>query len=96
MLWSVEDRTREMIQPKICELILPGSTIYSDSARIYDNLGQIRCTHESVYHLEEFVRPGEIHTNKMEGFCRNSKANFKMMEGVHQNQLNAHLDEMVY
>ena len=96
MLWSVEDRTRDTIQPKIQQVIMQGSTIYSDSARIYDNLGQIGYTHESVNHTEEFVRPGAIHTNTMEGFWGNSKAKFKTMRGVHPNQLNAHLDEMVY
>ena len=84
MLWSVDDRTRDTIQPKIQEVILPGSTIYSNSARIYDNLGQVGYTHEAVNHTEEFVQPGQIHANTIEGFWGNSKAKFKSMRGVHQ------------
>ena len=96
MLWTVDDRTRNTLLPKIQQVVLPGSTIYSDLVRVYDNLAHDGYRHESVNHTVEFVRPGQIHTNTIEGYWGNSKGKMKTMHGVHPNQLNAHLDEMIY
>ena len=96
MLWTVPDRTRDTLQPKIVATVLPGTMIFSDSARMYDNLDQIGFRHESVNHSVEFVRNDGVNTNKIEGYWGNSKQKFKQMRGVHPEQMNAHLDEIIY
>ena len=44
-----------------------GSTIYSDRLPEYKSLKQMDFVHETVNHLNEYVR-GEVHTNGLENF----------------------------
>ena len=70
--------------------------IFSDCAKIYDNLNVIGYRHEAVNHSMEFVRPDGVNTNKIEGFLGNSKCKFKSMCGVVDAQLDIHLDEAIW
>jgi transposase-like protein len=58
---------RETLQNAILEQIEKGSTVYTDQAPAYDNLAAREYVHETVNHLQEYVR-GEIHTQGIENF----------------------------
>ena len=63
----VPDVKRETLQNAILEQIEKGSTVYTDRAVSYDNLAAREYIHETVNHVEEYVR-GEIHTQGIENF----------------------------
>jgi transposase-like protein len=58
---------RETLQNAILDSIDKGSTVYTDAAVSYDNLAAREYVHETVNHVEEYVR-GEIHTQGIENF----------------------------
>ncbi len=58
----------ETIKPFIYANVKPGSTVITDGFGAYKGLDKTY-THEVVMHSEnEYVRPGNIHTNSIEGF----------------------------
>ena len=58
----------EAIKPFIYANVAPGSTVITDGFGAYKGLDKTY-THEVVMHSEnEYVRPGNIHTNSIEGF----------------------------
>jgi transposase-like protein len=58
---------RETLQSAILNEIEKGSTVYTDGATVYDNLATRDYIHETVNHLEEYVR-GEVHTQGIDNF----------------------------
>jgi transposase-like protein len=58
---------RETLQNEILEQIEKGSKVYTDRYTGYDNLSAENYIHETVNHIEEYVR-GEVHTNGIENF----------------------------
>lgn len=54
----------ETLQNAILDQIQKGSTVYTDGAVGYDNLAAREYVHETVNHVEEYVR-GQIHTQGM-------------------------------
>jgi transposase-like protein len=58
---------RETLQNEILNQIEKKSTVYTDSAPAYDDLAVKDFIHETVNHVEEYVR-GEIHTQGIENF----------------------------
>jgi transposase-like protein len=58
---------RETLQAAIFSEIEKGSTVYTDGATVYDNLATRDYVHETVNHLEEYVR-GEVHTQGIDNF----------------------------
>ena len=62
----IPDVKRETLQAKILKTIKKGSTVYTDEATGYDQLGN-RFAHDMVTHTQEYVR-GRIHTNGIENF----------------------------
>jgi transposase-like protein len=58
---------RETLQNAILEGIEKGSTVYTDAGVSYDNLAAREYIHETVNHVEEYVR-GQIHTQGIENF----------------------------
>jgi transposase-like protein len=58
---------RETLMNEILENITPGSTVYTDSAAQYDGLKVRQFVHETVNHVEEYVR-GQVHTQGIENF----------------------------
>jgi len=56
------------IKPFIYEVVAKGATVYTDGFGAYKGLDK-DFTHEIVKHdADEYVRPGGIHTNSIEGF----------------------------
>ena len=58
---------RDTLQAEILNEIEGKSTIYTDGAPAYDNLKMREFVHETVNHVEEYVR-GEVHTQGIENF----------------------------
>ena len=58
---------RETLQAAILSEIEKGSSVYTDGYSSYDKLAAQDYIHETVNHLEEYVR-GEIHTQGIENF----------------------------
>jgi len=58
---------RETLQNAILAEIEKGSTVYTDASASYDKLAARDFVHETVNHVEEYVR-GEIHTQGIENF----------------------------
>lgn len=58
---------RETLQNAILDSIDKGSTVYTDASVSYDNLAAREFVHETVNHVDEYVR-GEIHTQGIENF----------------------------
>ena len=58
---------RETLQRAILEQIEKGSTVYTDRAVGYDNLAAKEYVHETVNHVEEYVR-GQVSTQGIENF----------------------------
>lgn len=58
---------RETLMNEILENITPGSTVYTDNAAQYDGLKIRQFVHETVNHVEEYVR-GQVHTQGIENF----------------------------
>jgi transposase-like protein len=58
---------RETLQNEILNQIEGGSTVYTDGAPAYDRLAARDYIHETVNHIEEYVR-GQVHTQGIENF----------------------------
>jgi len=58
---------RETLQNQILNQIEGGSTVYTDRSPAYDNLTVKDYVHETVNHVEEYVR-GQVHTQGIENF----------------------------
>ena len=58
---------RETLQTAILEEIEKGSTVYTDQGVGYDNLAAKEYVHETVNHVEQYVK-GQIHTQGIENF----------------------------
>jgi transposase-like protein len=58
---------RETLQNEILNQIEGGSTVYTDGYPAYDHLATQDYIHETVNHVEEYVR-GEVHTQGIENF----------------------------
>ena len=58
---------RETLMNAILDNVKRGSTIYSDGLRDYMPLRSLDFVHETVNHVNEYVR-GEVHTNGIESF----------------------------
>ena len=58
---------RETLQNEILNEVSSNSTVYTDGATGYDDLALKGFVHETVNHLDEYVR-GEIHTQGIENF----------------------------
>ena len=59
--------TRATLQAEILKNVVPVGRIYTDSHQGYDGLKTARFVHETVNHMEEFVR-GKVHTQGIENF----------------------------
>ena len=87
---------RETLQNAILEQIEKGSTVYTDRAPGYDNLAAREYIHETVNHVEEYVR-GQIHTQGIENFWsllkRGLKGTYIAVEPFH---LDRYIGEQVF
>jgi transposase-like protein len=87
---------RETLQNEILNEIEKKSTVYTDSAPAYDNLAVKDFVHETVNHVEEYVR-GQVHTQGIENFWsllkRGLTGTYVAVEPFH---LDAYVDEQVF
>ncbi|MGO8710305.1 MAG: IS1595 family transposase [Terracidiphilus sp.] len=91
----IPDVTRETLQNEILNQIEKKSTVYTDKATGYDRLKVNDFVHETVTHVEEYVR-GQVHTQGIENFWsllkRGLKGTYVAVEPFH---LDAYVDEQV-
>jgi transposase-like protein len=87
---------RETLQNKILNQIEGGSTVYTDGLPAYDHLDAQDYIHETVNHIEEYVR-GQVHTQGIENFWsllkRGLRGTYVAVEPFH---LDAYVDEQVF
>jgi len=87
---------RETLQSEILNQVGKGSTVYTDGAPAYDNLAARDYVHETVNHIEEYVR-GQVHTQGIENFWsllkRGLRGTYVAVEPFH---LDRYLDEQVF
>ena len=92
----IPDVTRETLQNEILDQIAPQSTVYTDKWVGYDRLALHDFVHETVNHLQEYVR-GEVHTQGIENFWsllkRGLKGTYVAVEPFH---LNRYVDEQAF
>jgi transposase-like protein len=63
----IPDVKRETLQAHILDQVVPGSKVYTDGWRGYQGLAEKEFIHDTVNHLQEYVR-GEVHTQGIENF----------------------------
>lgn len=87
---------RETLQNEILNHIEHGSKVYTDQAPAYGSLLKDKYIHETVNHVEEYVR-GQVHTNAMENFWslmkRTLHGTYVAVEPFH---LSRYVDEQVF
>jgi transposase-like protein len=87
---------RETLQNAILKEIQTGATIYTDNASTFDSLEAKQYVHETVNHIEEYVR-GNVHTQGIENFWsllkRTLKGTYVAVEPFH---LDAYADEQCF
>lgn len=87
---------RETLQNEILNAIERKSTVYTDSAPAYDHLAVRDFVHETVNHVEEYVR-GQVHTQGIENFWsllkRGLKGTYVAVEPFH---LDRYVDEQAF
>lgn len=87
---------RETLQKKILEQVGFGSTIYTDGWPGYDGLNAKQFIHETVTHMDEYVR-GEVSTQAIENFwsClkRTLNGTYVAVEPFHMER---YLDEQMF
>jgi transposase-like protein len=92
----VPDVKRETLQDAILGHVKKGSPVYTDSFVSYDNLRAHEYIHETVNHVQEYVR-GQVHTQGIENFWsllkRGLRGTYVAVEPFH---LDRYLDEQVF
>jgi transposase-like protein len=87
---------RETLQNEILNHVERGSTVYTDGWTGYDNLAAREYIHETVNHVEEYVR-GNVHTQGIENFWsllkRGLRGTYVAVEPFH---LDRYLDEQMF
>ena len=87
---------RETLQNAILDQIEKRSSVYTDRGVGYDNLSAREYIHETVNHMEEYVR-GEVHTQGIENFWsllkRSLRGTYVAVEPYH---LDAYVTEQVF
>jgi hypothetical protein len=82
---------RAVLQDVILENVSKGSKVYTDKLGAYANLKTLEFVHETVNHINEYVR-GDVHTNGLENFWALLKRGLK---GTHVAVEPFHLDRYV-
>jgi transposase-like protein len=87
---------RDVLQAEILDEIAQKSTIYTDGSLAYDGLSQKDFVHETINHIQEYVR-GQVHTNGLENFWsllkRGLNGTYVAVEPFH---LSRYVDERVF
>ncbi len=92
----LKDVKRDTLQAQILKEIESGSTVYTDGATVYDHLSTKGFVHETVTHIQEYVR-GQVHTQGIENFWsllkRELNGTYVAVEPFH---LGKYVDEQVF
>jgi transposase-like protein len=92
----IPDVKRETLQDAILENVVENGIIHSDGHYGYDNLKTMQFVHETVNHIQEYVR-GEVHTQGIENFWgllkRGLRGTYVAVEPFH---LDRYVDEQVF
>jgi transposase-like protein len=92
----IPNAKREVLQAEILRQIEKGSTVYTDGWTGYDNLAAQEYIHETVTHMNEYVR-GKVHTQGIENFWsllkRGLNGTYVAVEPFH---LGKYVDEQVF
>ena len=92
----IPDVSRITLQGEIIKQVSKAGKVYTDSAQGYNRLAVRSFVHETVNHMEEYVR-GEIHTNGIENFWsllkRTLGGTYVAVEPFH---LDPYLDEQMF
>ena len=87
---------RETLQKMVLDRVGFGATVYTDGWVGYDNLNKLEFVHETVTHVEEYVR-GNVHTQGIENFWsllkRGLTGTYVAVEPFH---LDRYLDEQMF
>ena len=70
----IPDVTRLTLQGEILKKVSKAAPVYTDAAQGYNRMAIKGFVHETVNHMEEYVR-GEVHTNGIENFWSLLEAN---------------------
>lgn len=93
----VENRSSSVLLPIIQQICRPGSIIYSDKWKAYDNINSLGFQHETVNHSLYFVDPNtNVNTQTIEAYWAKVKLRIKKMKGVCGNLLYEYLDEWMW
>jgi hypothetical protein len=96
----VEKRDAETLLPIILAHTRPGTTIHSDQRAAYSNLQRCLPTvavHRTVNHGRHFVDLAKgTHTQSIESYRSQVKAELKCMRGTTDEMLGGHLDEYLW
>jgi transposase-like protein len=92
----IPDVSRITLQAEILKNVVPVGKVYTDQHGGYENLKAMRFVHETVNHMEEYVR-GEVHTQGIENFWsllkRGLNGTYVAVEPFH---LDAYVAEQVF
>jgi transposase-like protein len=92
----IKTRRKHELEQTIAEHVETGSTIYTDSLKSYDRMGQRGYEHQVIDHAEAYV-DGQVHTNGLENFWsllkRAIKGTYVSIEPFH---LFRYLDEQAF
>ena len=92
----IPNTRRETLQREILSNVEHGSKVYTDEANAYDNALKDKFIHETVNHMDYYVR-GQVHTNCLENFWsltkRNLAGTYVAVEPFH---LDRYLDEQMF
>jgi transposase-like protein len=87
---------REVLQTEILKGVEKGSTVYTDGYPGYDNLAAKEYVHETINHVQEYVR-GQIHTQGIDNFWsllkRGLTGTYVCVEPFH---LDRYIDEQMF
>jgi len=87
---------RDVLQNLILENVSKGSRVYSDGLREYMGLGALGFVHETMNHIEGYVR-GEVHKNGIENFWSLLKRSLRgTYVGVEPFHLDRYVTEQVF
>lgn len=85
---SVMDRTAETLRAIISSHVNPGSIVYTDMWRGYQDLESLGLIHQTVNHSEHFRDPVTgVHTNTVEGMWNGVKMNVPARKGMDEKLL---------
>jgi transposase-like protein len=100
----VDRRDTNTLCSIIQENVEPGATIYSDGWRGYSTLGDLGYRHLVVEHTHHFAvtytdpvasTTETVHTNRIEGAWKQTKAYFRLMNGTSTSNFESHLCEIM-